>query len=88
VGFVVDRVALGVLRFLLTIILPTDPHISSSIIRGWYNRPVVADVLQPHHKKLKRTLNSDTLDKLGMLGYFFITLIHKSIHPFIIVKLL
>jgi hypothetical protein len=43
--FVVDKVALGegflrLLRFPLPILIPpTAPH-SSSIIRGWYNRPV------------------------------------------------
>jgi hypothetical protein len=35
---------LRVLRFPLPILIPpTTPH-SSSIIRGWYNRPTVADV--------------------------------------------
>jgi hypothetical protein len=35
---------LRVLRFSLTILIPpTAPH-SSSIIRGWYNRAIVADV--------------------------------------------
>jgi hypothetical protein len=34
-----------VLRFPLPILIPpTAPHSSSSIIRGWYNRPIVADV--------------------------------------------
>jgi hypothetical protein len=46
---------LRVLRFLLPMIPSTDPHQSSSIIiRGWYNRPVVAPVLGDsvplHHK--------------------------------------
>jgi hypothetical protein len=36
---------LQVLRFPLAIIISqTAPHSSSSIIRGWYNRPIVADV--------------------------------------------
>jgi hypothetical protein len=43
-GFVVDKVALRqvfLLRFPLPIIIsPTGPHSSSSIIRGWYNRPI------------------------------------------------
>jgi hypothetical protein len=48
VGFVVDKVALGqflqVLRFPLPIFIPPITPQSSSIIRGWYNRPVVAAV--------------------------------------------
>jgi hypothetical protein len=32
---------LGVLRFPLPILIPqTTPHSSSSVIRGWYNRPI------------------------------------------------
>jgi hypothetical protein len=43
--FVVDEVALGqVLRFLLPIFIPPTAPYSSSIIWGWYNRPVVAAV--------------------------------------------
>jgi hypothetical protein len=49
---------LRVLRFPLSILIPpTTPH-SSSTIRGWYNRPVVADVPSrlslTHPKKLKK----------------------------------
>jgi hypothetical protein len=44
VEFVVDKVAFGagfleLLRFPLPSIPPTASHSSSSIIRGWYNRP-------------------------------------------------
>jgi hypothetical protein len=52
VGFVVDKVALvagflRVLRFHLPIFIPPiHPQSPSPIIRGWYNRPVVAAV--PH----------------------------------------
>jgi hypothetical protein len=44
---------LGVLRFLLPLIPSTAPH-SSSIIRGWYNRPNNArhtKSVSPHSKK-------------------------------------
>jgi hypothetical protein len=47
---------LGVLRFLLPPIPSTAPH-SSSIIRGWYNRPNNArhtKSVSPHPKKQKR----------------------------------
>jgi hypothetical protein len=51
---------LRVPRFLLTILIPpTAPH-SSSVIRGWYNWPVVAavpsglDSVSPHPMKLKK----------------------------------
>jgi hypothetical protein len=50
VGFVVDKVAVGggflrVLRSPLPIFIPPiAPQSASSIIRGWYNRPVVAAV--------------------------------------------
>jgi hypothetical protein len=49
-GFVVDKAALDigflqVLRFPLPLITPTAPHSSSSIIRDWYSRPVVASVI-------------------------------------------
>jgi hypothetical protein len=49
-------IATGFLRVLLfpwPIIPPTAPHSSSSIIPGWYNRPVVASVsvdLVPLHR--------------------------------------
>jgi hypothetical protein len=62
VGFVVDKVELGagflrVLRFPLPIFIPTiSPQSPSPIIRGWYNRPVVAAVTKvpPHKLKVKR----------------------------------
>jgi hypothetical protein len=50
---------LRVLRFLLPILIPpVAPH-SSSIIRGWYNRPVSGptyqvDPFSPHPKKQKK----------------------------------
>jgi hypothetical protein len=50
VGFVVDKVTVGegflrVLGFLLPIFIPPiSPQSPSPIIRGWYNRPVVAAV--------------------------------------------
>jgi hypothetical protein len=59
VGFVVDKVALGqffpqVLRFLMPILIPpTAPH-SSSIIPGWYNRPVSGLSLTPPHENKKK----------------------------------
>jgi hypothetical protein len=44
VGFVVDKMALGQVfseHFPLPILIPpTVPHSSSSILEGWYNRPV------------------------------------------------
>jgi hypothetical protein len=46
-GFLVDKVAgfIRVLRFSLPILIPlTAPQSPSSIIWGWYNRPVVAAV--------------------------------------------
>jgi hypothetical protein len=64
-GFVVDKVALGqvflrVLWFPLPIFIkPTAPQSPSSIIWGWYNRPVVAVVasrlsLTPLRRKIKK----------------------------------
>jgi hypothetical protein len=50
VGFVVDKVELGQVfseyfGFPLTIFIPLiSPQSPSPIIRGWYNRPVVAAV--------------------------------------------
>jgi hypothetical protein len=45
VGFVVNKVTLGVLRFPLpTFIPPIAPQSAASIIWGWYNKPVVAAV--------------------------------------------
>jgi hypothetical protein len=61
VEFVVDKAALGQVfseyfGFPLPLIPPTAPH-SSSIIPGWYNRPVVASVIVDsvplHHKRDK-----------------------------------
>jgi hypothetical protein len=43
VGFVVDKVALGQLSP-SAFIPPIAPQLPSSIIWGWYNRPVVAAV--------------------------------------------
>jgi hypothetical protein len=60
VGFVVDKVALGqiflpVLRFPLPIFIPRiSPQSPSPIIRGWYNRPVVAAVPKVAPHKLKK----------------------------------
>jgi hypothetical protein len=50
---------LRVLRFPLPIVIPpTAPHSSSSIIRGWYNRPISGRrtkwTQSPHRKKLKK----------------------------------
>jgi hypothetical protein len=57
VGFVVGKVALGqvgflrVLRFPMPIFIPPiSPQSPSPIIRGWYNRPVVAAVLKKSHR--------------------------------------
>jgi hypothetical protein len=49
---------LRVLRFPLSVLIPpTAPH-SSSITRGWYNRPVSGRrtkwTVSPHNKKLKK----------------------------------
>jgi hypothetical protein len=63
--FVVDKVALAqalVLRFPLPIFIPPiSPQSPSPIIRGWYNRPVVAAVPKapPHQlkKKIKNCIN-------------------------------
>jgi hypothetical protein len=66
VGFVVDKAALGQVSskyfgFPCQSISPTAPFSSSSIIvRGWYNRPVVASV--PFHpKKYKEEKQSSVL---------------------------
>jgi hypothetical protein len=63
VGFVVDKVALGqvflrVLRFPLPIFIPPiSPQSPSPIIRGWYNRAVMAAVPKvPPHKLKKKKL--------------------------------
>jgi hypothetical protein len=53
---------LRVLRFLLPIFIPpTAPHLSSSIIRGWSNRPSVADVLSglAHRNREKKNYLPD-----------------------------
>jgi hypothetical protein len=66
VGFVVDKVALGQVfseyfGFTLPIFIPQiSPQSASPIIRGWYNRPVVAAVpkVPPHEFKNKKTIGS------------------------------
>jgi hypothetical protein len=62
VAFVVDKVALGrvfsqVLRFPLPVFIPPiSPQSPSPIIRGWYNRPVVAAVAKvPLHRLKKKS---------------------------------
>jgi hypothetical protein len=66
VRFVVDKVdrCLRVLRFSLPSIPPIAPHsLSSIIIRGWYNRPVVAAVtvdLVPLEIKGKKSPNENS----------------------------
>jgi hypothetical protein len=48
---------LRIFRFPLPNIPPTAPHSSTYIIRGWYNRPVVASVIVdsvPLHRKRKK----------------------------------
>jgi hypothetical protein len=74
VGFAVDKVALGagflrVFRFPLPILIPPiSPQSPSPIIRGWYNRPVVAAVpkVPPHYFKTKenRTLHNHLCEYL------------------------
>jgi hypothetical protein len=67
VGFVVDKVAVGqvflrVRRFPLPILIPTALYSSSSIIRGWYSRPISGTHRLPsgltlhYTKKLNREL--------------------------------
>jgi hypothetical protein len=60
-----------VLRFLLPILIPpTAPQSSSSIIRGWYSRPTMADVpsglslTPPRETKKKRKLTKLTLQRI------------------------
>jgi hypothetical protein len=62
VGFVVDKAALGqVLSELpMPIFIPQiSPQSPSPIIRGWYNRPVVAAVPKVPPHKLKKNLEID-----------------------------
>jgi hypothetical protein len=60
VGFVVDKVVLGqdfsqYFGFALPIFIPPiSPQSPSPIIRGWYNRSVVAAVLKVPPHKLKK----------------------------------
>jgi hypothetical protein len=54
VGFVVDKVVLGQV-FSEYFIPPISPQSPSPIIRGWFNRPVVAAVRKvPPHKIKKK----------------------------------
>jgi hypothetical protein len=39
----------------LSILISSTVSHSSSIIWGWYNRPVVADSVSPHPKQLKKS---------------------------------
>jgi hypothetical protein len=60
VGFVVDKVALGQVfseyfGFPCTIfITPNSPQSPSHIIRGWYNRPVMAAVPKSPTAQIKK----------------------------------
>jgi hypothetical protein len=62
VGFVVNKMALGQVFFrviwvsLPIIIPPISPQSPSPIIRGWYNRPVVAAVPKVPPHKLKENI--------------------------------
>jgi hypothetical protein len=63
VGFVVDKLALGQVFSeyfgfppLSIFIPPISPQSPSPIIRGWYNRPVVAAVPKVPAYYLKRTI--------------------------------
>jgi hypothetical protein len=62
VGFVVDKVALeqvfsDYFGFPWPIFIPpTSPQSPSPIIRGWYNRPVVAAVPKVPPHKLKKII--------------------------------
>jgi hypothetical protein len=55
---------LAVLRFPLPILIPPSAPHSSSIIRGWYNRPIVADVPSGH----SLTPPQETKKRIVLLG--------------------
>jgi hypothetical protein len=85
-GFVVDKVALEqvffkVPRFPLSILIPpTAPHSSSSIIRGWYNKPISGRCTKwaqshPTPRELKNQKSGQSLslhcaDILMLVPYF------------------
>jgi hypothetical protein len=78
VGFVVDKVALGqvfsrVFRFPLPIFIPPiSPQSPSPVIRGWYNRLVVAAVPKaPPHKNLKNKKRIAFNVVLRLQNYYF-----------------
>jgi hypothetical protein len=75
VGFVVDKVALGQVfseYFSFPFIPPITPQSPSPIIRGWYNRPVVAAVPKvPPHKLKKKpgALCNKSIEQVGLMKY-------------------
>jgi hypothetical protein len=67
---------LRVLRFLLSIVIPPTASHSSSIIRGWYNRPVSGRYTKRtqvscHAKKLKKKLLHINLGSIPGRGNIF-----------------
>jgi hypothetical protein len=54
VGFVVDKGALGQVFSESIFIPPISPQSPSPIIRGWYNRPVVAAVIKRPTAQIKK----------------------------------
>jgi hypothetical protein len=76
-------------RFSLPILIqPTAPHTSSSsIIRGWYNRPTYqVDSVSPHSKKIKK---KHTIHCIHYIHYIhtlhYITLHYITLHTYIYV---
>jgi hypothetical protein len=77
VRYMVDKVALGagflrVLRFPLPILIPLNAWYSSSIIRGWYNRPVSGQITKwtqshPTPRKLVYLLRHCQISRLVSL---------------------
>jgi hypothetical protein len=78
VGFIVDKAALGQVRFPLPVIPPTAPQpSSSSIVRCWYNRPSCGQrtngtliPAEDMRKKLKEWLRLESFALLYLLAHW------------------
>jgi hypothetical protein len=78
---------LRVLRFLLPIlILPTAPHSSSYIIRGWYNRPVSGRRTEwiQSHLAPKKNINLEELWRRLLLLTFSFCLVLLIMRSFLL----
>jgi hypothetical protein len=72
--------------FLLPIVIPPTAPLSSSIIRGWYNRPVSGRRTKwtqshPSPRKQKKIINSICLKMLNLAGFKFFLSTPKNESP-------